>query len=56
MPMMAPATAVANSQRKNSWTICSGDDSEIVTTGWPACFSAATAASWAASGASVSRR
>ena len=56
MPMIEPATAVANSQRKNSCAICIFDASEMVTTGWPASSSVLIAASCAASGLSVRRR
>ena len=45
MPMIAPATAVAISQRKNSWPICIASETTMRTTGCPAASSAATALS-----------
>ena len=56
MPSIAPATAVAISNRKNSWPIWSIDCMTIRTTGWPAFSSAASFWSCAASSSPSVRR
>src|SRR6266849_5269536 len=56
MPMMEPATAVAISQRKNSWPRVYVFGSVMRTTGCPAFSSAATAESCALLGFDARRR
>ena len=51
MPMMEPATAVAISQRKNSWPMSMISGTLMRTRGWPAVLSASMAFSCCASGA-----